>query len=68
MTRNELVEALADYYGLDYPEYDEKHNKYKVRGYDWEAGCYNNHTWMSLQEVVYALEDLCDEEEDDEDE
>lgn len=53
MTREELMERLGDWFGIEPNEYGE----YDIHDYDWEAGCYINHTWFSLAEVVKALED-----------
>ena len=63
MTRNDLVEAVADYFGLDYPEKDGD-GQYICEGYDWEAGCYGENVWMSLANFVEAVEPLCEDEED----
>lgn len=71
MTRNEMVEALASYFRIELPDTDDDGN-YVCEGYDWEAGAYTDgeddfgwHTFLSLENVVEALEDLCEEEDDD---
>ena len=64
MTKNDMIEALADYFGFDYPDVDPDTGEYDLGTYDWEAGCYAGDAWMSLKNVVYALEDLCEEEEE----
>lgn len=61
MTRDDLIEALADYFGLAL-EIDSGTGEYDLNNYDWEAGCYCNDAWMSPRNVVYALEHLCEEE------
>lgn len=62
MTRNEAIEAVADYFELDYPETDDNGN-YIIEGdYDWEAGCYSKHTWMSLKSFIDALDGLYEDE------
>ena len=62
MTRNDVIETLADYYGLDYPEMKEN-GEYDLRNnYDWQAGCaMNGGYWLTLSDVVYALRDYYDE-------
>ncbi len=63
MTRNDMIEALADYFGYDYPDIDPDTGEYDLENdYNWISGCYAGHTWMSLKNVVYALEDLCEED------
>lgn len=63
MTRNEVVEAVADYFGIDYPEKDED-GQYDCTGYDWEAGCYAGHVWMSLSAFIDALDEYNDGNEE----
>jgi hypothetical protein len=58
MTRNELIETLARYYGLRLPEKDSK-GRYIIEGHDWEAGCSKNGRWLSLEDIVCALESNC---------
>lgn len=69
MTRNEMIEALAEYFGAELKEKD--NGEYDITGYDWEAGCYmgvenswGENEWLSLRNVVFALEDLCEEDDE----
>lgn len=59
MTRNEVVEAVADYFGIDYPEKDED-GQYICEGYEWEAGCYGRNRWMSLASFIEAIDEYND--------
>jgi hypothetical protein len=57
-----LVKALARYFGVDIPE--KKNGKYCYDShYDWVSGCTigRDYTWLTLENVVYALSDFCDE-------
>lgn len=74
MTRNELIEALSEYFGAELPQMD-AFGRYDLADYDWEAGCYSGTgrdgeaVWFSLRNVVEAIEEaglLEDEEEDSE--
>lgn len=56
MTREELIEALAEYFGIE----PDDNGEYNLNSYDWESGCYFNHQWFSLKEVVRALSPLCE--------
>lgn len=62
MTKDEMIEALADYFGIDVPE---KENGRYCWDYDWESGCSfgNLGPWLTLKNVVYALEDYCEDED-----
>lgn len=59
MTKNELIEALAEHFDIELIE--KENGEYDISGYDWTAGCYSNGIWMSLAEVVKALKYLCEE-------
>ena len=52
--KDEIIEALANEYGI---EPDEDTGEYDLTSYEWTAGCYVNHTWMSLADIVYTLAD-----------
>lgn len=54
MTRKEIMEALADWFGID-PNED---GKYDIDSYDWQAGCYKGRKWFSLAEVVECIESM----------
>ena len=53
MSREELMERLADWFGIE----PDENGEYDITDYDWTSGCYMNHTWFSLAEVVRCLED-----------
>ena len=62
MSRTEVIEALADYFGVDIPT-----NIH--RDYDWNSGCSMSGTsdnWLTLANVVDALDRawLLDDDED----
>jgi len=58
MTKQELIETLADAFNI---EPDDETGEYDLNDYDWQAGCYCNHVWFSLASVVDALVPLCDD-------
>lgn len=51
MTKEELIEALADYFEVEIPD-----NIY--RDYDWNSGCAmgDGRQWLTLANVVEAIE------------
>ena len=49
MTREEFIELLAEHYGI---ERDEETGEYDLNDYDWQAGCYARHEWLSLAAIV----------------
>ena len=71
MTRDEMIEALASYFKA--PLRVDENGEYDVHtDFDWVAGASTGHNnengcaiWLTLENVVEALEDLCEEEEDD---
>lgn len=71
MTRAEMIEALATYFKIEPNE----NGEYDLNSYDWQCGgniqTFHNgeaeYTWMSLANVVEALEDYCDYDDDDDD-
>lgn len=52
MERQEIMEVLAEYYGIESNE----NGEYDIEDYDWQAGCYTNGRWMSLGEIVKIIE------------
>ena len=60
--KQEIIEALAREYHIE-PNED---GTYNLNDYDWQAGCYAGHTWLSLANIVYTLADAL-EHYDDED-
>ena len=55
MDREELIEKLAFYFGL---EPDEETGEYELDSYDWQAGCsMGGGIWLNLANVVDALAD-----------
>lgn len=64
MSRNEIVEAVADYYGIDYDDIDKKDNgDYDIRNdYNFQAGCsMGNGTWLNLESVVKCIESILED-------
>ena len=54
MDREEIINALAEYFGIE-PSED---GEYDLTDYDWTAGCrfaYGSDRWLSLANVVKAL-------------
>lgn len=49
MTREELIELLAEHYGI---ERDEETGEFDLDDYDWQSGCYARNRWFSLAEIV----------------
>ena len=63
MSRTEVIEALADYFGVDVP-------KDIHRDYDWNSGCSmrgSSDNWLTLANVVEALDNAWLLDSDDED-
>ena len=56
MDRNEIIEALVEAYGLEYPDRDDD-GFYILDGSDWNSGCGLNGYWLSLKEIVLILSD-----------
>lgn len=54
LDREEVIEALANYFGI---EKDEDTETYNFNSYSWEAGGYLNNRWLSLNTIIRALED-----------
>ena len=62
MTRTELIETLGNYFHVSTNEDD------VVTSWDWTSGCSMGDIdtpWLTLANVVDALECLCDDEDDD---
>jgi len=62
--KDKLIETLAEYFGLDLPEY--KNGEYDIHNkYSWVAGCSMgggfDAPWLTLENVVDALSDFCDD-------
>ena len=53
MDRQELMERLADWFGIE----PDENGEFNINSYDWQAGCYSNGSWLSLAEVVKCLEE-----------
>ena len=53
MERYEIMERLAAWFNIE----PDENGEWDINDYDWQAGCYMNHAWFSLSEVVKALED-----------
>ena len=54
--KDAIIEALADYYGIDLEE-DENGN-YDISGYDWDSGCSFGGCdvpWLTLKNVVRCM-------------
>lgn len=51
MERDEIIEALADYFGIEPNEEGE----YDLDDYDWQSGCSFNGRWMNLATIVEIL-------------
>lgn len=53
MDREEIIERLADYFGIEPEDGD-----YDLDGYDWQSGAYlNGREWLSLAVIVDILAD-----------
>lgn len=57
MTREQIMEAVAEWFGID-PNDD---GKFDIDDYDWQSGCYMNHTWFNLAEVVRCIESIVED-------
>jgi hypothetical protein len=64
MTRNEMVEQISRFFKIEIPKKNE-HGEYVCEGYEWEVGGYLGigGELCTLQRVVKALEELCEEED-----
>lgn len=60
----ELIEAICDKYGFDYPdpirEDETKAEAYErvLNSYDFKSWCYCNREWLSLKEMVDLVESI----------
>lgn len=54
MTREEIMEYVAEYFGIE-PNEDGEHD---IRDYDWQSGCYINGKWFCLAKVVEMIENI----------
>lgn len=52
MERQEIMEALAVWFGIE----PDENGEYDIDSYDWISGCYINGNWLSLGEVVRCIE------------
>lgn len=67
--KKELIEAICDEYGLDYPELgdngddedtrttDELYED-KLKSYDFTSGCYIRGEWLSLAKIVEIADSI----------
>lgn len=67
--KKELIEAICDEYGLDYPELgdngddedtrttDELYED-KLNSYDFKSGCYIKGEWLSLAKIVEIADNI----------
>ena len=55
MDEREVIEALANYFGI---EPDEETGEYNLKSYDWISGCSmgnGSDHWLTLANVIEAL-------------
>lgn len=52
MDRQEIMEMLAGWFEIE----PDENGEYDINDYDWQSGCYMNHKWFSLAEVVKCIE------------
>ena len=56
MNRQEIMEYIAEYFGIE-PDIDDDGNEYyDIDSYDWQSGCYIDRRWFSPAEVVRCIE------------
>ena len=52
MTRQEMIEKLAEYFDIE-PNED---GEYDLDDYEWTAGCrFNGSTWLNLKNIINCL-------------
>lgn len=56
--RDELNEMLIEHIGMWFNIEPDENGDYDLDDYDWTAGCYNNHTWMSLKEFLDCIQNF----------
>jgi len=58
MTRNEIVERVCDWYGVDTSDLERKENgDYDLNSYTFEAGCsLRSGVWFNLGSIVRLIE------------
>ena len=62
MDEMEIMEKVAEWFGVE-PNDD---GTYDINDYDWQSGChYKNGKWLTLSEVVYLIESIMEDMEDD---
>lgn len=52
MSRQEIMEMLADWFHVD----PDENGEYDINDYDWQSGCSFNGEWLCLAEIVECLE------------
>ena len=53
MERTEIIEKLAEYFGIE----PDENGEYDLDSYDWQSGCSFKGTWLSLANIVDCLAD-----------
>lgn len=54
MSRDEIMQAVAEWFRIQ----PNDGGGYDIDDYDWQSGCYHNGIWVSLEQVVYLIEDI----------
>ena len=52
MTKEEIIEFVAERFGI---QHDEDDGKYHLRDGDWKTGCYVNGEWLCPATVVSLI-------------
>ena len=54
MDRQEIMEYVAEYFGIETED-----GEFDINDYDWQAGCYISHDrFLNLAEVVKCIESI----------
>ena len=67
--KKELIEAICDEFGFDYPEAGDNGDdedtrttdeiyEDKLKSYDFTSWCYINHEWLSLAKIVEIADSI----------
>lgn len=51
MSREEIIECLAEYYDIE----PDENGEYDLESYDWQSGCNVNGSWLCLADIVDCL-------------
>lgn len=58
MDKQKIMEYVAEWFDVE----PDEEGKFDIQDYNWQAGCYHNHVWLNLAEIVSLIKHICEEE------